>query len=465
MASREPLRAVDTAWLRMDRTGSTADVVSVLGFARRLPFGEARRLIEERLLPLPHYRDHIVGEAEAGTAAWEPDAGFSLSHHLEAVKLPPHPEALRHLVGAVATEKTDFAHSPWRMWLADTPEGGSALVTKTHHCMGDGFALMSVLLSMADEPVAFRVPKQRAPSFRDVSLVHGLGSLDLAGAVRAVPRAGREAADLARSLARMTFLPSDPPTVLKRACTGVRHVGWTAPMPLRALRRAAGATGATVNDLLVAAVAGGLRGSLDVVGEAVEKVGVRAMLPVNLRAERPTATDAGAAGNRFGLVYLDMPVDIATPRDRLAAVRERMARLKASPDALVSYGVLGAMGYLPPALHGLASDFFSSKASLVLTNVPGPMKALHLAGRRMGNFVFWVPHPGRLGLGVSILSYAGEVRIGVRADEAVVIDPADMASRIEAEAAALGVEIAPRPAARRRRAVEAETGEQPAQAR
>ena len=100
----------------------------------------------------------------------------------------------------------------------------------------------------------------------------------------------------------------------------------------------------------------------------------------------------------------------------------------------------------------------------MLTNVPGPMKALHLAGRRMGNFVFWVPHPGRLGLGVSILSYAGEVRIGVRADEAVLIDPADMASRIEAEAALLGVEIAPRPAARRRPAVRAEAGEHPAQA-
>jgi diacylglycerol O-acyltransferase len=112
-----------------------------------------------------------------------------------------------------------------------------------------------------------------------------------------------------------------------------------------------------------------------------------------------------------------------------------MERLKRRPDALATFGVLAGLG-LVPALAPWATGFFSRKASLVVTNVPGPRAALHLAGERIDHAMFWVPHPAALGVGVSILSYAGEVRIGVRADEACLSDPGDLVRRFEEELAA-----------------------------
>jgi WS/DGAT C-terminal domain len=143
--------------------------------------------------------------------------------------------------------------------------------------------------------------------------------------------------------------------------------------------------------------------------------------------------------DHFGLVFLDLPTDVAAASGRLLAVRERTALLKQRPDAVATFAVLSALGRIP-AVEPWATRFFSRKASVVITNVPGPREPLHLAGRRIDHAMFWVPHPATLGVGVSILSYAGEVRIGVRADVAVMPEPADLVERFEEEVAALGAD-------------------------
>jgi diacylglycerol O-acyltransferase len=156
---------------------------------------------------------------------------------------------------------------------------------------------------------------------------------------------------------------------------------------------------------------------------------------VNLRDRLPSPE--GGLGNRFGLVFLELPVGSADPAERLALVRARMAALKGSADALVTYSVLGAIGHLP-AVELRVAEFFSRKASLVVTNVPGPRARLHLAGHEIDRIMFNVPHPATLGLGVSILSYAGEVRVGVRSDVAVLPDPAGFVRSVVREVEALG---------------------------
>ncbi len=155
---------------------------------------------------------------------------------------------------------------------------------------------------------------------------------------------------------------------------------------------------------------------------------------VDLRAGR---ADADALGNQFGLVFLELPVGIVSPAERLAAIRATSQELKQSPDAAVTIAVLAALGLLPGELERLGTEFFSRKASLVVTNVPGPRSRLHLAGHEIDRIMFNVPHPASLGLGVSILSYAGEVRVGARADVAVMPDPAAFVATFGAEVAAL----------------------------
>jgi diacylglycerol O-acyltransferase len=307
------------------------------------------------------------------------------------------------------------------MVLADGLGEGSAIVVKVHHCVADGFALVGVLLSLADEHAAEQPPARRAPSYRDLAF----GPRDLA----------RQAASFATSLARMVALPSDPPTSLRRPLSGLRHAAWSEGYPLARIQDAAHGRGATVNDLLVAALTGALRGHLAAAGGPVNGTDVRALVPVNLR---PPGAFGPGLGNRFGLVFLPLAVHARTAASRLAAARARMLELKGSPDAVVTHAVLGALGAIPRAAEQPLIDFFTRKASLVVTNLPGPKRHLHLAGNRIESVMFWVPHPALLGVGVSILSYAGEVRIGVRADAAVMPDPADLVARFGAELRALG---------------------------
>jgi diacylglycerol O-acyltransferase len=440
MVAPELMSGVDAAWLHMDRPENTADVVALIGFADRVPFSEVSRLVEERLVPHARFVERIRHEGPLSLATWEPDPGFALSRHLHRTALNGRFwPALDRFAGEVASERLDPEHPLWRAWVVHGAAGGSAIVAKLHHCIADGFALVGLLLSLADEVVdAGPGLRHRMPAYRDLRLQGGLTAAlreALGDRARAAALAGA-GLDFVRSVARMAALAPDPPSVLSRPLSGRRRMAWSRPLPLADLRSLARGLGVTVNDLVLAALSGALRSHLADRGEDVGRLPVRALVPVNLRTLLPAQLD-GALGNCFGLVFLELPIPLEDPRARLLAVRDRVAELKRSPDAVATYGVLSAIGHLPALLENLVTSFFSAKASLVVTNVPGPHLPLHLAGHEVRRIQFCVPHPARLGLGVSILSYAGELRLGARADVAVMPSPGDLLRRIPAEIEAL----------------------------
>jgi len=417
--------AVDAAWLRMDRPENTADVVALLRFGELPSMARIRRLVEERLLACRRFRQVVTPDG-----AWEDDPHFDLGRHLTRRRLASL-SALRAHVGRTASETLPRDRPLWRVELVALPRGG-ALVAKLHHCIADGFALVSLLLSLSDEGGEPPPPGHVLPAFRRFApWLEGPAALarDLANPRRAAARA-LEAAGLAAAVGRITALRAASGTRLTRELTGERRVAWSRAVPVARVREAARGEGATLNDLLLTALAGALRGHLAAAGEDPDRARIRALVPVNLRPGPPAPGEA--LGNRFGLVFLDLPVDAPTPAARLEAVRARMAEAKRRPDALATFAVLALLGRLP-ALEPWVTSFFSRKASLVVTNVPGPRQPLHVAGRRLDDAMFWVPHPAALGLGVSLLTYAGAVRMGVRADAAVMDDPADLVRRFEAE--------------------------------
>jgi diacylglycerol O-acyltransferase len=440
--AREPFSGVDAAWLQMDRAVNTADVVAVLRLEGSLPAARLRRLVAEKLLVHRRFRQRVA-RGTLGRPAWVDDPRFSPEWHVVERRLGPEAGALDAYVGEVASRPLDLRRPPWRVHLVHVP-GGSAIVTKLHHCIADGFALVAVLLSLADEPTAARRPARRARAFHDVAGLSAPREALLAAARdprRAAALAGAAGA-MAAALGRMIALLPDPASPLRRPLVGERRVACSRPFPLRAVRAAARARGATVNEILGAAAAGALRSwLLESAGRRPSR-DVRALVPVNLR---PVGA-AQALGNEFGLVFLDLPVTAPSVAARVERLHARMAALKASADALVTYGVLWLLGNLPAALERLVNAYFTTKASLVLTNVPGPRRALRLAGHRIERMMFWVPHPASLGLGLSILTYAGEVVVGVRADAAVMPDPARLVRLLEEELQA----IAPEPGAERR---------------
>src|SRR5262249_1856132 len=127
------------------------------------------------------------------------------------------------------------------------------------------------------------------------------------------------------------------------------------------------------------------------------------------------------------------PRGLGAPGGGLAEIKRRLAELKSPLHPVAAFGALNAIGFLPNRLQPLPIQFFGSKASVVLTNVPGPREPLYLAGEPLKRAMFWVPQSGRLGLGISILTYAGEVLMGVASDVGLVPDPQTIVEGFHAE--------------------------------
>jgi WS/DGAT/MGAT family acyltransferase len=191
-------------------------------------------------------------------------------------------------------------------------------------------------------------------------------------------------------------------------------------VPIDTLRRIGHATGSTINDVLIAALTGALRRYLlDRTGDLPEQLDIRGVVPVNMRA----IEDAYQLGNQFGLVFLALPLGIEDPLDRLFEVRKRMNAIKHSPEAFVAFQILRVLGLAPKQVFDLAVTLFAMKATAVVTNVVGPRQPITFVGRPMRQAMFWVPCAGRLGLGVSLLSYAGNVWLGVQSDAGLMPEP------------------------------------------
>jgi WS/DGAT/MGAT family acyltransferase len=224
-------------------------------------------------------------------------------------------------------------------------------------------------------------------------------------------------------------LSDDPLTVLRGPLGVSKRVAWAEPLPLNEVKAIGRAFGCTVNDVLMASAAGALRSYMLERGELIDGSTIRATVPVNLRPLK----HARKLGNHFGLVFLELPVGEDNPVARLERVANCMQQLKSSRQAIVSFGLLAAIGMAPVGLQRLALELFSRKATTVATNVPGPQMPLFLAGCTVKEMMFWVPQTGSIGLGISILSYMGKVHFGLISDAKLVPDPDAIIQRFRPE--------------------------------
>ena len=456
---REPVPSVDLAWRRMDDPTNLTVINGVLWFDEPLDVERFKETLRDRLLVIPRFRQKLVHNGTRGH--WEPDPDFDLDRHFHREELEgDDPEqALRDRVSEHMSEPLDPDRPLWVFYILDNYHGGSALLGRFHHCVGDGLALMMVLLSLTDLH-ADDQPEETREDNPLTALFHRARET----AVRLRERAEeevRERVQEARShlqsarerveevlpeamklllkpaevlestsrwlkgvgsiqaLGRLTFKAPDPKSPLKGPLGKEKRVAWSRGLSVDEIKALRDGLGGTLNDVLMTAVTGGLRRYLEERGESRDGLSFRALVPVSIRPleEMPNL------GNRFGLVLLSLPVGIADPLERLEEMRRRFRKLHRSMEPMVAYKILSAMGQSPQRIQRLVMRFFTAKATAVMTSVPGPRQVLYMAGRAIRGMMFWVPHPGALGLGISILSYAGEVRLGVAVDAGLVPDP------------------------------------------
>jgi diacylglycerol O-acyltransferase len=425
----DTLSRADAAWLHAEATTNHFVVTSLALLVEPPSVERLKATLKRRIGLLPHLGD-VVAEPALPLAPprWSPSTHFDLDAHIHRVALPSpaRAEQLAAFIGDLAGRPLDFGRPLWEVYAVDGPGDGGALVSRFHHSLGDGHAMVRMLLMLTD-----RTPDGWK---RSVNGQHGRARSDdrrsalarIVGARPSVPRLARTAIVGAGTLARLTLLDPDRPTSLRGHLSLLKAVSWTEPISLARVKQIAGSSGTTVNDVIVSVVAGGLGNYLRRTGMDTEGLRIRAMVPVNLRPP----SDSRMTGNRFSLVYLEMPVGVIDANERLLRVKREMDRIKGSLEPAAGWLLVQGLGFLPAPVERLASSFYATKASLVLTNVIGPRQHRYLAGSRIRQMTFWEPEAGGLGVGVSVYSYAGAVTVGVISDRNLVHEPQQLTSDV-----------------------------------
>lgn len=389
-------------------------------------------LIAGRLPLVPRYRQKLrTIPFRLGRPVWVDDPDFDLGYHIRRVVLPEPGEyrQLADLMADVMSQRLDRGHPLWEYWVVEgLARDRWALISKVHHCMIDGVGgadLYRVILELSTEagqppgPPPGQPPSAVSLAARAAAdaMLLPLRQARALGAAAADPRGTiRLAVGMAQAAAR--FAPSLRPAVRSSLSGNIgqqRRYAWS-QVSLEDIKTIKRVFGGTVNDVVLAAISGGFRALLLERGEQPEPHEVPALVPVSVRAP---GGESGF-GNEVSATVTNLPVHVADPVERLAAVRAEQDSLKASHEALIGQALVTFGRYsVYPLTSWLVRKAFSlpqREIVTVTTNVPGPRQPLYWRGRRLEEIIPYVPIASRVRTGVSIFSYDGKVTFGITGD-------------------------------------------------
>ena len=445
------LSAVDASFLVQEGSEAHMHVGALVTFEGPPPeMEDFLDSLRGRLHLVPRYRQRLAfPPLDSGRPVWVDDTDFNLEYHVRHTALPSpgSDEQLRNLVARIFSQQLDRSKPLWEVWLVEGMEDGSwAMISKTHHALIDGISgvdLATVLFDLSPIPREVEHPDRQWQPHREPAAVD-LVFAGLRGAVRAGLKVAERAVD---SLAH----PSRTLDAVTEAAEGFGEVVWATlnPAPetplnvpigphrrfvwvrgrLKDFKLVKDTFGGTVNDVVLAAVAGGLREWLQSRGTRTEGLELRALVPVSLRQDH----EHGTLGNRIAAMRGPLPVYISDPIDRLHAVSESMQHLKDSKQALAAEVIAGMQDFAPPTILGAASrlNFSTRLFNMIVTNVPGPQVPLYVLGREMKSVFPIAFLPRDHAVAVAIISYNGWLNFGLLGDYDAMPDLEDLGAAIE----------------------------------
>ncbi len=456
MAHYDRLGALDASFLGLEDSDCHMHVGAVSIFDASpvqtdeggIDIDRLRAAILSKLHLVPRFRQRLAYVPYESLPIWVDDTQFRLAYHVRHTALPkPGDErVLKRLAGRIMSAPLDRKRPLWEMWFVEGLDGGQrfAIISKTHHCMIDGIAgadLMSVLMEPFPESVipepqpwrAFPVPS-RARLLVDEAKRRLGQPLDAATAVLSAVQRPYEAlakvGETVRALGE-TFEPAfrpASPTPLNEEIGPHRRFDWTA-MPIADLKAVKNALGGTLNDVVLATVAGALRRFFIQRNLDPDELQIRALVPVNVRHE----DERGQMGNRVAEMIAELPVQIEDPVARLRAVTEHMSDLKKRKHALGAQVMTQLAEWTVPNLLVQAVRLAGRTRAynLIVTNVPGPQIPLYFLGSPMRTAYPVVPLFHDLCLVIGLFSYNGGLFWGMNADWERVPDLHDIVAFLE----------------------------------
>jgi diacylglycerol O-acyltransferase len=443
----ERLAAADNAFLALEKPNTHMHVAATAVFSSGsltnsdggIDIERIRAYIASRLHLIPRYRQRLDFVPFENQPVWVDDEHFNLVYHVRHTSLPAPgtPTQLKRLAGRIMSQQLDRAKPLWEFWVVEGLAGGEsfAVIQKAHHCMIDGISgvdLMAVLMSAA--PVTtIEEPKPWTPRPAPGALALAGSEIwrhlrDPAALAARAPEALRDPASFVSGLVEnvgavseaigATMAPTSD-TPFNGRIGPHRRLEWL-DMELGRLKEVKDAAGGTVNDVVLATVAGAIRRYLQARRVRPDGLRLRANVPVSVRSE----SERGTLGNRIALWMTDLPVDAAQPLERLRRVRATTAALKESRQAMGAQVLASVSDLTSNTLLSLAVRLSarSRPYNMVVTNVPGPQMELFLLDGRMQAIYPMVNLLENQGIGVALFSYAGNLFWGVLADWDLVPD-------------------------------------------
>lgn len=471
-AHGDRLSAVDASFLAQERANSHMHIGAVLILEGPPPsYEDFLNHIRSRLHLVPRYRQKLaVPPLETGRPIWIDDASFNLEYHVRHTALPSpgSPEQLRALAARIHSQRLDRAKPLWELWLVQGLEDGRfALISKTHHALVDGISgvdLMTVLFDLS--PVPQIAPHEGEPwAAQPEPHAAQLAARGIKGLLK-LPL------ELANGALSAATRPASSLDHVKEALEGIGEVAWAglnpAPetplnVPIGPHRRLSfvrndlddfklvkNTLGGTVNDVVLAVVAGGLRTWLRSRGVRTEGLELRALVPVSVR----TKDDQGQLGNRIVVMRGPLPVYVEDPVARLRVVRQAMDGLKESKQAVGAAAITGLEALAPPTILAQASrlQFSTRLFNLLVTNVPGPQFPIYVLGRELLDTYPIAFLPENQSLAVAVMSYNGGMDFGLLGDYDNLTDIEDLGQALRDALAELVAAAGGKPRGRRKKA-------------
>ncbi len=452
MPNADRLTGLDSSFLHLERDSAHMHVAGCMVFEGQAPtYDELVEQIGSRLHLVPRYRQRLAFvPLNQGRPVWVDDPHFNIGFHVRhtALPRPGGDDKLRRLAGRVFSQSLDRSRPLWELWLVEgLSDDRFAILSKTHHALVDGVSgvdIATVLFDASPDPMPVAGPDHEwiprplptdAQLLADALLERATVPAEIARGVRATLRGPRHVAGRlgeavggvgAMARAGLQMAPSSPFNV---RIGPHRRFTWVNG-DLNQFKAVKNALGGTVNDVVLAAVAGALGRYLRMHGEPTEDLILKAMVPVSVRAD----VERGALGNRVAAMWAPLPVGLGDPVQRLLTIGKAMDGIKESGQAVGAQVLTELSGFAPPTIMAQAARLQARQRlfNLVVTNVPGPQFPLYMLGRELEAMYPMVPLAENQALGIAIMSYNGQLNFGLNADYDALTDLEALADELRA---------------------------------
>jgi WS/DGAT/MGAT family acyltransferase len=452
VANPDRLTGLDASFLHLERDSAHMHVAGCMVFEGSAPdYDELVAQVFSRLHLVPRYRQRLafvpLGQ---GRPVWVDDPHFNVNFHVRhtALPRPGGDEQLKRLAGRVFSQSLDRSRPLWELWLVEgLSDDRFAVLSKTHHALVDGVSgvdIATVLFDTSAEPLPVAAPEHEwaprplpsgAQLLADALLERATVPGEIVRGVKATLRGPRHVAGrMAQALGGVgamakAGLQAAPPSPFNVPIGPHRRFTWVRG-ELAEFKAVKNALGGTVNDVVLAAVAGALGRYLRQHGEPTEDVVLKAMVPVSVRAD----IERGALGNRVAAMWARLPVGLQDPVQRLLTIAREMDGLKESGQAVGAQVLTELTGFAPPTIMAQAARLQARQRlfNLVVTNVPGPQFPLYMLSRELEAMYPMVPLAENQALGIAIMSYKGQLNFGLNADYDAIGDLEVLAEELRA---------------------------------